>query len=154
MKKIYNIITFGKRFENLARAIELDLIGSNLKTFKDNVSENSSIFLHCNGQIWGRAKPIGDYFSDNSIVWDNSIYPHRYKIKISFLTKDPLQMAEANINSEFRSRFGVGWAYKFIFSPKPIPEDIAATVEQCLLKRVPCSKSEAIDLLRKSLVEK
>ena len=38
--------------------------------------------------------------------------------------------SDGKINAEFRKQFGSGWADKFIFSPKPVPSDIAKLINE------------------------
>lgn len=139
---VFNIVTFGKRPENLVKSLETGLIGSSSSSFEASISKNSLIFLHCQSRIWGTAKPFGNYFFDKTPVWSNGIYPHRFKINDVSITIDPLDMLGTSINSEFRKRFGIGWAYKFIFSPRPIPDDIGRQIQEELNEKSSASLAE------------
>jgi hypothetical protein len=60
--------------------------------------------------------------------------------------KDMVDQAdfEESENEELRKRFGAGWAYKFIFSPKPIPLDIAEEISLKLKKQPRTSFNELL----------
>ena len=121
----FNIISFGKRRENLERALESNTIGSALSTFRESVKPGATVFLHCNGLIWGSAKVSSDYFSSSAPLWDDKLYPHRFRISDVKLASEPVELCDGVINVQLRKQYGTGWAYKFIFSPKPLPNDIA-----------------------------
>ena len=125
----YNIITFGKKKENLKLAIENSIIGSYQSTFKEYMKSDSKIFLHCNSQIWGEARVSSDYFYDEAWLWEDKQYPHRFRIDDIRLVSKPVVLTNGVYNTEFRENFGTSWAYKFIFSPKPLPETIAKKIE-------------------------
>lgn len=124
----FNIISFGKRIKNLETAIAQETIGSALSTFKENVSENSLIFLHCNAMVWGTARTVGSYFYSEENLWEDKVYPHRFKISNIQLLKNPIPLSDGIINKAFRESFGSGWAYRFIFTPKPLPAEIAQLI--------------------------
>jgi hypothetical protein len=137
-KANYNIISFGKRFENLAISVKSQIIGSKLSTFEANVKSGSKIFLHCGSQIWGLATVIGNYQYNQSKVWSNDLYPHRYNIKVDLLTLQPLHLSNGIYNVQLREQFGSGWAYKFIFSPRPLPGDVGEKIEKDLRTAPTC----------------
>lgn len=120
----YNIISFGKRFENLAISVKSGIIGSNVKTFHEHVTKGSIVFFHCKGEIWGSGIVIGNGEKSREHLWPNDSYPYRNKIRIEHLTLDPVALSNGVYNSALRTEFGVGWAYKFLFSPRPLPEKI------------------------------
>lgn len=124
----FNIISFGKKEENLKSSVAHGVIGSSLSTFKSNVASDANIFLHCNAMIWGLAKVSSDYFYSDVKIWEDKIYPHRFKISNISLFNQPIPLSDGIINKAFRDQFGTGWAYKFIFTPKPIPSDIATLI--------------------------
>jgi hypothetical protein len=128
----FNIISFGRRKENFLIALSQGVIGSSLSTFKESVKPGATIFLHCDAKIWATARVEGDYFYSENRIWPDKVYPHRFKIAILKFAKQPVALSDGVINTKFRERFGAGWAYRFIFSPKPIPADIA----QLILKRI------------------
>jgi len=128
----FNIISFGKRKENLLIALNQGLIGSTLTTFKESVQPGATVFLHCDAKIWAVAKVEGDYFFSETRIWPDKIYPHRFKVSLLKFVKHPIELSDGVINAKFRERFGAGWAYRFLFSPKPIPTDIA----QIIAKRI------------------
>jgi predicted RNA-binding protein len=122
---MYNIVSFGKKTENLEKAIEHKTIGSKLNTFGENISDGSVLFLHCEGKIWGTAQAVGNCYNSEQVLWEDKIYPKRFKIQNIKLAKAPISIKDGVINLKFRQSFGTAWAYKFIFSPKPIPTEIA-----------------------------
>lgn len=124
----HNIVSFGKKIENLRKSLEHSTIGSTLSTFKENLSNNPKIFLHCNAMIWGTATVESNYFYSEAKIWDDKTYPHRFKISNVRMLKEPIPLSDGKINKAFRDQFGSGWAYKFIFSPKPVPADIARLI--------------------------
>ena len=124
----YNIITFGKKRENLEAAIERKIIGSYLGTFSEYLAKGSIIFLHCESKIWAIAKVSSDYFFNSEPIWQDKTYPHRFHISDVEILNEPVELTNGVYNVELRKRFGTGWAYKFLFSPKPLPTDIAETL--------------------------
>lgn len=141
----YNIITFGKKRKNLKKAIEYQTIGSFLTTVQDYLYKDSTIFLHCESKIWGTAKVNSNYFCDKTIIWDDKVYPHRFLISEIKLTDDPISLTNGIYNVELRSSFGVGWAYKFLFSPKPLPADIGEKIEKDFVSRRPIEVSAFLE---------
>ena len=129
---MFNIISFGKRKENLLQAVRTGTIGSTLSTFKESVQPGATVFLHCNGMIWATAKVDSDYFFSEIQTWTDKIYPHRFKIADIKFAKSPVQLSDGVINAKFREGFGSGWAYRFIFSPKPVPPDIAQLINNSI----------------------
>jgi hypothetical protein len=128
MERIFNIVTFGKRIENLEIAIREGKIGSDLSTISEHISRNSILFLHCRGAIVAIAQPSGPYEFSQSRIWDNKVYPHRFPIKVTRYMAKPMPLCDDRINVELRERFGAGWAYKFLFAPKPLPDDIGRAI--------------------------
>ena len=124
----FNIVSFGKRKENLLLALKMETIGSALTTFKDSIEPGATVFLHCNGMIWATARVNSGYFFSENRIWSDKIYPHRFKISLIKFAKIPIKLSDGTINVKFRERFGAGWAYRFIFSPKPVPPDIAQLI--------------------------
>jgi hypothetical protein len=123
-----NIITFGKRFENLKRAIEHSTIGSYQTTFSTYLKNGSIIFLHCRSLVWGTAKVTSDYFYSDKVIWEDKVYPHRFLISNIRLVAQPLDLSNGYYNLELRKQFGTAWAYKFIFSPKPLPSNLGLEI--------------------------
>lgn len=131
----YNIVTFGKKPENLKAAIESKTIGSFMSTFERHISKGAQVFLHCNGKIWGKAKVCSEYFFDQTDIWQDKVYPHRYKITDIKLTSDPIELVNGYYNTSLRADYGTGWAYKFLFSPKPLPDQIGSEIDSDLANR-------------------
>lgn len=150
-KFVYNIVSFGKRKENLIQSLETMTIGSNLSTFKDSIKQGSTIFLHCEGMIWGTAKVVGPYFYSEIQIWFDKIYPSRFKIELQKILADPFELSDGIINAEFRKSFGSGWAYRFIFSPKPIPVDIAKLILEKVTKAKASPSSQSVAKLHPTL---
>lgn len=140
----FNIVSFGKRKENFLIALKHGVIGSTLSTFKESIQPGATIFLHCDAKIWAVAKVEGDYFFSESRIWPDKTYPHRFKISLLKFAKRPILLSDGVINIKFRERYGAGWAYRFIFSPKPVPEDIA----QIIATRIDSSESASEDFER------
>lgn len=124
----YHIVSFGKKVENLKIALNHRLIGSNYSTIQKYLNPGSTVFLHCIGQIWGTAKVTSPYRYSETEIWKDRVYPHRFSFEVDLLAAEPIELCDGIINVEFRKRFGTGWAYKFIFSPKPIPADLAQMI--------------------------
>lgn len=148
---MYNIISFGKRKENLIRSLETMTIGSNLSTFKDSVKHGATVFLHCEARIWGIANVTGPYFFSEIPIWSDKTYPHRFKIELLKVLSDPIELSDGIINAEFRKSFGSGWAYRFIFSPKPIPDGIAKLILEKISKERSIPSAQAIDSISQNL---
>lgn len=127
---MFNIISFGKRKRNLLKAIETTTIGSSLTTFKDSIQPGATIFLHCGGLLWGTGEVQGSYFFSDDIIWSDKLYPHRYKFVLTKFLKEPVPLNDGIINTRLRRDFGAGWAYKFLFTPRPIPSDVAKMIVQ------------------------
>ena len=122
---MFNIISFGKKKENLLIAIRQGVIGSTLTTFQDKIKPNSTIFLHCDKKIWATAQIQDDYFFSEEIIWKDKIYPQRFKIHNCKMLKTAIELNDGVINAEFRKISGPSWAYRYLFSPKEIPNNIA-----------------------------
>lgn len=150
-KFVFNIISFGKRKENLVKSLETMTIGSNLSTFRDSVTQGATIFLHCDARIWGIAKVTGPYFFSETPIWSDKTYPHRYKIELLKLLSDPVELSDGVINAEFRKSFGSGWAYRFIFSPKPVPDGIAKLILEKVANGRSIPSKQAIDSISQNL---
>ena len=138
----YNIITFGKRVDNLLISLENNVIGTFLRTAPEYIFNGATIFLHCRSLIWGKATISSDYYYDEVEIWSDKIYPHRFKIKDIRLTTEPLSLVGSGYNDKFRENHGAGWAYKFIFAPKPLPNEIAINIEHDLDSRFNCEYEE------------
>ncbi len=143
----FNIVSFGKRRENLLKTVEVGLIGSKLNTFQSSIAENSVIFFHCDSLIWGTGRVTGAFRIGSDEIWPNSLYPFRYPIQIDHLTDNPVHLSNGVYNSNLRKLYGVGWAYKFIFSPKPLPIEIGKTLLADVLSRRPVSRNDFIRVL-------
>jgi hypothetical protein len=124
----FNIISFGKKENNLRTSVAYGVIGSALTTFKNNVVKDAQIFLHCKAMIWGCAKVSSDYFYSETELWEDKTYPHRFKISDIKLLDNPIPLSDGTINKAFKEQYGTGWAYKFIFTPKPVPKEIASLI--------------------------
>lgn len=142
----YNIVTFGKKRENLNLAIKNATIGSFLSTFPDYILKGATIFLHCESQIWGSAKIHSEYFRNDSKIWEDKVYPHRFLISEIKLTDDPVRLTNGIYNTELRSAYGTGWAYKFLFSPKPLPIEIGKKIDQDLNSRKTVEISDFLNI--------
>lgn len=129
-KATYNIVTFGKLKDNLSLALQSRIIGSPLATFEQHVEKDNIIFLHCRSVIWGSARVSSKYFYDENQIWPDKIYPHRFEIDDILLLYDPIVLSNGDYNVRLKERYGTGWAYKFIFSPKPLPDDIATDIHE------------------------
>ena len=123
-KPVFHILSFGRKPQNLMRAIQTETIGSSLGSFESYITEGSTIFLHCNSLLWGIGKIRGSYFNSEERIWSDKIYPHRFHFSIQHLVNQPLILSDGNYNARLRQEFGIGWAYKFIFVPKPLPSQI------------------------------
>lgn len=130
----YNIISFGKMYENLSISVSTGIIGSKLKTFGENVTKGSIVFLHCNGKIWGSGIVLGNAEESRERLWSNDIYPFRNRIRLEHLTLDPVVLSNGVYNAALRADYGVAWAYKFLFSPRPLPEKIGREIYDDLLR--------------------
>ena len=135
------VISFGKRVENLDVAIQKGTIGSDLSTFRDYIASDSILFLHCKGSILATAHVSGPYQFSKSEIWTNKTYPHRFPVRISRFLSSPVQLCDGVLNVELKKRFGTGWAYKFLFSPKPVPADIGRKL-LAVIERIPSTTAE------------
>lgn len=137
MGENYNIVTFGKKKENLDIAVSNQLIGSYQNTFKNYITKGSVVFLHCNTLVWGSAKVASEYFYDESRLWRDKIYPHRFRLEEIRLLNDPFPISDGTINTELKKIAGSAWAFSYIFSPKPLPKSVG----ESLLKK--CMNNQA-----------
>jgi predicted RNA-binding protein len=126
---LFNIISFGKKRENLVLAIEHQTLGSTLSTLSENIHNGSTIFLHCKSRIWATAEVTSDYFYSEEPIWKDKFYPHRFKFHNCKLLSVPVELSDGGINTAFRKTYGSAWAYRFLFSPKAIPQNIAKLIE-------------------------
>ncbi len=141
-----HIISFGKKPRNLILSLEHNIIGSFLRTASEHINRGSTVLFHCNALIWGSAKIDSEYFFDDQLfIWRDKIYPHRFKIKDVRLTSMPISLIQEGYNNIFRSDHGPGWAFKFIFTPKPIPDNISNKLLDELARR-PSSTFEELRL--------
>ena len=142
-----HIVSFGSKPENLIRAIEQKTIGSTFSTFKSHLRKGATIFLHCKSVLWGIGMVDSDYFYEEEEIWRDKTYPHRFSIKLCHLAKEPVTMCDGWYNVRLRESFGTGWAYKFIFAPKPLPGDIAADLHRDLAMQSAFSAREFVEHL-------
>ena len=106
-----SIISFGKRRQNLLGAVEAGIVGSSKASFKDYISNGTAIYLHCEGLLWGSGRIEGEYFFSDDIIWDDKLYPHRFRFSLTKLLADPIPLNDGIINSKLRTDFGPGWPY-------------------------------------------
>lgn len=149
MSRYYNIITFGKKSDNLLLSIEKNVIGTFLRTAPDYIFREATIFLHCHSLIWGQATVASEYFFDEQKIWSDKIYPHRFKIKEVKLTSNPLNLVDSGYNNKLRKDYGTSWAYSFIFAPKPLPFEIGQEIEAELSPKLIASFSEFAESIKK-----
>lgn len=146
---LYNIISFGKKKENLLLAIHNQTIGSYLATFKDNVENGAVIFLHCKGKIWATGQISSVYYFSDEPIWQDKTYPHRFNFQIRKILESPVTINDGTINVLLKKSYGVGWAFRFIFTPRPIPQNIA----ELILEKCNAVKESSIDQFEKMLSE-
>lgn len=149
MSRHYNIITFGKKTDNLLLSIERNVIGTFLRTAPDYITREATIFLHCRSLIWGKATVSSDYYFDEEKIWSDKVYPHRFKIKEIKLTSNPLSLIESGYNNKLRKVYGSGWAFSFIFAPKPLPIEVGEEIDIELNPRLVASFSEFSESIKK-----
>ena len=138
----YHIITFGKRKENLIISIEKKIIGSSHTTVQKYIKSGSAIFLHYNSYLWARAKVSSNYFISKKKIWLDNLYPNRFQIDEITLTNDPVCLTNGIYNRRLREQFGAGWAYKFLFTPKPLPQEVGLKIHSDFSKRKPLAVDE------------
>lgn len=131
----YNIVTFGKKSDNFIISIERGIVGTFLNTVPQYLHKGSVVFLHCHSLIWGIARISSEYIHDEKIIWKDKVYPHRFYMEVLHLTNNPLSLVKEHYNDRLREEFGNGWAFKFIFAPKPLPESIGSDIYNNLMKR-------------------
>lgn len=149
MNKRYNIITFGKKADNLLLAIERNVIGTFLRTAPEYIFRDATIYLHCRSLIWGKATIASEYFYDEQIIWNDKVYPHRFKIKDIRLTTEPISLVGSGYNNKLRKDYGSGWQYKFIFAPKMLPIEIGEEIERELTPKLNANFSEFSESIKK-----
>lgn len=125
---MYNIISFGTKYNNLLASLEHQTIGSTLSTFNKHLKKGSKIFLHCQSTIFGTAEVTSEYFESQTTLWADKIYPNRFKIDNIIIVEQPQKLNDGIINNSFKEHYGAGWPYKYIFSPHPIPDSIAQLI--------------------------
>lgn len=118
---IFNIVTFGKKDLNLQTAIINKTIGSPHASFEAHIKKDNTILLHSNGQFKAAAKVSSQYFLNNEKLWSDKLYPHRFKIDEIIIFEKPIDLLEIGFNDEMREISGKGWAFTYIFAPKPLP---------------------------------
>ena len=128
MIESYNIVTFGKKKENLDIAVSNLLIASYQNTFKNYIQKGSVVFLHCNSLVWGSATVASDYFYDETRLWRDKVYPHRFRIEQIQLLEEPFPISDGNINIQLKKIAGSAWAFSYIFSPKPLPKSVGESL--------------------------
>ncbi len=124
-----HIVTFGKKLENLLSAIEFKRIGSNSKTVENHFGVGHIVMLHCDSLLWGMAEITGAYEFSSTLIWSDRTYPHRFKIGKIKLFSDPCDLGLANLKSRLKEQSGIGWAYKYILSPRFLPFDLAKDLQ-------------------------
>lgn len=150
-ENLFNIISFGKRKENLLLALQQKVIGSTLTTFKEKIEPGATVFLHCAGRIWATAQVKESYFFSEEVLWKDKLYPHRYKIHKCKLLASPVELSDGTINLEFRKVSGPSWAYRYLFSPKEIPKEIAKLISDKIEPIKGISYEEFEELFLKSV---
>jgi hypothetical protein len=145
----FNIITFGKKADNFLISAQEGVIGTFLTTTPQYLQKGSIVFLHCRSLIWGIAKINSDYIYDEKIIWKDKVYPHRFRIEVLKMTTNPLSLVQEHYNDRFRESFGTGWAFKFIFAPKPLPASIGKDIYEDLSNREDASLEAVFSMLDK-----
>ena len=125
---IINFISFGNKKENLDLALKHKIIGSEFTTFESYIKKDSTVLLHCQGKIWAVTKVTSDCFEEKTPIWEDKLYPFRFKIKLNELLHPPVDIKEKGINDLMRNEYGRGWGFSFLFAPKPISSPIAQKI--------------------------
>lgn len=105
-------------------AIETTTIGSSAATFHNYIEKGSIVFFHCSGQVWGKAKVVSEAITNHEPIWGDKVYPYRFRIDQVSMLESPYGLSGSKEASILREEFGSGWAYKFIFVPKPLPVEV------------------------------
>ena len=125
---LYHIVSFGKKFENLLKAIQTNTVGSSLATFQSNIQKGATVFLHCKSKVWAVGKITGDYYYSEEVIWRDKVYPHRYNFQFEKIFESPVTLNDGDINALFRKSYGSAWAYQFLFTPRAVPKNIAEKI--------------------------
>lgn len=142
-------ISYGKKVENLTITIENKVLGSAFTTFESKVQLSDSILFVCNSKIWGSATVSSKVFHDNSVLWKDKPYPFRAEIENIKIFKNPFNLDKYNLNDDFRSVFGKGWAFKVLFTPGDIPQTISKKLLEITLDQVCIKESEQVSFLQR-----
>lgn len=132
----YHFISFGKKTRNLLAALQSEYIGSKHQSISQYISKGAKVLLHCRGRIVGSGTIVSDYEYCEDRIWTDNVYPHRFRFRLERLVSEPFGLGSNGnqFNVEFQRRFGKAWAYKLIFVPQPIPEDLGVKIEEVVMK--------------------
>lgn len=83
------------------------------------------LFLYVNSGIVAVATVESDGFESHENLWPDKTYPYRFRIMISEKISSPQNFLISPARKLLYEAFGSGWGYKFMYSPRPIPGEIA-----------------------------
>lgn len=121
----YRFVCFGKNIENLRVSLERGVVGFKSHSVLEQVSKGDVLFLYVNSAIVAVAKVESSGFESNETIWVDKVYPFRYQISVCEIIKSPQNFLTTPSRDLLYSSFGSGWGYKFMYSPRPIPGNIA-----------------------------
>lgn len=131
------LISFGRKIENLALAVEFAKIGSEFKTFSEKVLVGDEIVFVCNSRMWGVATVSSQVISEPNQIWRDKRYPYRAGISSIKVFSNPISFVSCGIDQILRDSLGKHWAYKVIFTPGLLPFEVDKRL-QSLVNSVDC----------------
>ena len=136
------LLSYGKKIENLYISINKGIIGSNFTTFETKIAEGDKVLLVSHSQVWGYATVSSKVYFDNSRLWSDKVYPYRARIQDISIFSKTFTFKEFEIDSIFRDKLGVGWAFKVLFTPNTIPSDAKLKLDEIIHERGLMNSSE------------
>ena len=129
------LLSYGKKIENLYISINNRIIGSAFSTFEEKIAEGDIVLLVCHSQVWGYATVSSKVYFDNTKLWSDKVYPYRARIQDISIFSKAFTFKEFNVDSIFRDKLGVGWAFKVLFTPNSIPSEAKSLLEGIISDR-------------------
>ena len=127
---LMKFISFGKMIQNLSISIDKKIIGSEFTTFEHRIVNGVQILFVCDSRVWGMAEVTSNVFFDQSELWENKLYPYRANIDNIIVFKKTFKFSDFGVDSLLRDRIGRQWAYKVLFTPGDLPDDVVAKLCQ------------------------
>ncbi len=128
MKNNFRFICYGKKTVNLATTVANLTIGSKATTFLNKIKNDDIIFFYVNGLIHGVAEISSEGFFSSDPLWNDNIYPYRFKIRNIRMLQSPFEFKATEECKLLREELGTHWGYKVLFTPNSLPLSVGQSI--------------------------